>query len=181
MAKNRRGARRPGAERYHSASSLPRSSYNRYGGSVYAWSPYESRHSIAERGYGGGYLPHARRRAATSRTRLQQAPLPLRPTSTVWQWTPPPRSLVATRTNHSLKARLFTAFSSPTLLATRLGDSKSLPAKRPNRADFCIRRAARREVLFAKQVAGRPGSAPGQRGVYKRTVESAMSCKGRSA
>lgn len=173
MAK--RGVRRPGADPYQSARPLPRS-YNRFSGAVSFRAPLY----LEERGYGGGYPPHARRRAATSRTRLQPVLLPLRPTSTIWQWTTPPRAVAPSPKNHSLKARLFHALSSPTLLATRLGDSKSLPAKRPNRQDFCIRRRERREVLFANNVAGRSGSAPGKRGVYKRTVESAMSCKGRS-
>lgn len=44
------------------------------------------------------------------------------------------------------------------------------------RHDFCSKRQARREVLFAKQIAGRSGGSPGRRGHYRRTSLSSTSC-----
>jgi len=55
-----------------------------------------------------------------------------------------------------------------------------LPAKPslPTRAtDFCSRREARREVLFAQRVAGRKGRSPGRGGRYRRTAESYYRCR----
>lgn len=46
----------------------------------------------------------------------------------------------------------------------------------PETLKFCIRRAMRREVLFARKVAGRFGRSPGKRGKYRRTLESNYSC-----
>lgn len=44
------------------------------------------------------------------------------------------------------------------------------------RHDFCSKRQARREVLFAQRVAGRSGGSPGRRGGYRRSSSSSYSC-----
>lgn len=40
----------------------------------------------------------------------------------------------------------------------------------------CVRRHSRREVLFARQVAGRRGRSPGRRGHYRRNGGSSYGC-----
>lgn len=49
----------------------------------------------------------------------------------------------------------------------------SLRVPVPRQAAFCVRRKLRREVMFAKHVAGRRGSAPGP---YHRTADSHWTC-----
>lgn len=45
--------------------------------------------------------------------------------------------------------------------------------RRPSAVKFCVQRSSRREVLFARGVAGRRGSAPGP---YRRTQRSYYGC-----
>lgn len=51
-----------------------------------------------------------------------------------------------------------------------------LQIQAPQRVLFCARRKERREVLFARGVAGRAGSSPGRRGRYFRNQNSAWRC-----
>lgn len=44
------------------------------------------------------------------------------------------------------------------------------------RTSMCVRRSQRREVLFARRVAGRVGRSPGRGGGYSRNVHSQWSC-----
>lgn len=47
----------------------------------------------------------------------------------------------------------------------------------PGRRNICTQRAARTAVLFLKKLVGFPGSSPGKRGKYRRSVDSDYSCK----
>lgn len=49
----------------------------------------------------------------------------------------------------------------------------SLSVRVPERVKFCVQRKERREVLFARRVAGRRGTAPGP---YRRSPKSQWSC-----
>lgn len=51
-----------------------------------------------------------------------------------------------------------------------------LQIKAPERVLFCARRQVRKEVLFARQVAGRAGRSPGRRGRYFRNQNSQWRC-----
>lgn len=46
--------------------------------------------------------------------------------------------------------------------------------QKPAKVKFCVNRSIRKEVLFAKNIAGKKGSSPGP---YKRTQNSQYSCK----
>ncbi len=46
-----------------------------------------------------------------------------------------------------------------------------------NRQDVCQTRAVRVQVLFAKNIAGRPGKSPGKGGRYKHTETSNITCE----
>lgn len=50
----------------------------------------------------------------------------------------------------------------------------SLWMRSPGRVDFCVRRKVRKEVLFARGVAGRSGGSPKRN--YERTQNSQYSC-----
>lgn len=70
----------------------------------------------------------------------------------------------------------------PSLHAERLSRPQQFKAlrvlqiKAPERVLFCARRGVRKEVLFAKGVAGRRGGSPGRRGRYFRNQNSAWRC-----
>lgn len=51
-----------------------------------------------------------------------------------------------------------------------------LEIKAPRRVLFCARRQVRKEVLFARKVAGRRGGSPGRRGRYLRNANSQWRC-----
>lgn len=54
---------------------------------------------------------------------------------------------------------------------------RALSVRVPERVAFCVRRRTRREVLFAKRVAGRnTRRSPGRGGTYHRSQESSWSC-----
>lgn len=87
------------------------------------------------------------------------------------------------------RVRDVTSFTAKQKLSRRYGrDAKLTPyaalrqlqMMRPRRVLFCVRRAIRRGVLFALDLAGRPGSGPGRRRpdgrLYRRTEESNYSC-----
>lgn len=59
---------------------------------------------------------------------------------------------------------------------TNLAKLDSIPAD--PRYSFCARRARRRQVLFARQVAGRRGGSPGRGGRYRRSQNSQYGCGG---
>lgn len=51
-----------------------------------------------------------------------------------------------------------------------------LKMEHPRRVLFCVRRKARKEVLFAHSKVGYRGSSPGRRRTYRRTGNSAFRC-----
>lgn len=175
----RRGRRRSGEGIYHpSRRSLPRPLILDLLDAVYPSNRDERPRSTQVRGYGGGYLPHAQRRAATSYTRLMadwNRPLPRAPSM---QIIGAPRRQAGSPKNHFLKALLLRPHIVGSSIPTMPGDRKTEPVKRPRRVTQCTQRQDRREVLHALGVAGRRGSAPGRRGRYRRTLMSNFSCGG---
>lgn len=172
MAKSRR--RRSGAvDSYHTARrSLPRPLIYDYIGPA-----VRPRKQFAIGGYGGGPPPHAKRRAAASRTNRQTSYYPSRPWSIARQWTPGPRREALHNAPHSYQAA-FSAWDQPVapLMATVLGDRPRV--RKPERVPECVRRSERKEVLFARGVAGRRGGSPGKRGRYNRSIMSNFTCGG---
>lgn len=60
--------------------------------------------------------------------------------------------------------------------AKRVGPWHRLQVRVPEVTLFCQQRRERKEVLFAKGVAGRSGGSPGRRGTYRRRAESQWRC-----
>lgn len=177
MAK--RGRRRSGEETYHSSRrSLPRPLILDLLEAVYREPRSKPRHSIFNRGYGGEYPPHAKRRAATSYARLVASFNTSYPRIPSRQLVGIPGRQALTPKTPLLKAHLLRPHIVGLSIPTMLSDRKSEPVKRPRRVTQCTQREDRKEVLHALGIAGRRGSAPGKRGHYKRTVMSNFSCKG---
>lgn len=177
MAK--RGRRRSGEGIYHpSKRSLPRPLILDLLDAVYSQPRSKRPHSIIERGYGGGYPPHAKRRVATPYARLVASFNTSYPRIPSRQLVGIPRRQALTPKTPLLKAHLLRPHIVGSSIPTMLSDRKSEPVKRPRRVTECTKREDRKEVLHALGIAGRRGSAPGKRGHYKRTVMSNFSCKG---
>lgn len=174
----RRRTRRSGEGTYHpSRRSLPRPLILDLLDAVYPSPAYKRPTQLNQRGY-GGLAPHAKRRAATSYTRLMTpwaSSLPrirsMQLTGIPGRQAPPPRTPL-------LKAHLLRSHIVGLSIPTMPGDRKTEPVKRPRRVSQCTQRQDRKEVLHALNIAGRRGSAPGKRGRYHRTLMSNFSCKG---
>lgn len=174
----RRRTRRAGEGTYHpSRRSLPRPLILDLLDAVYSSNRFKRPQSTYQTGYGGGYLPHAKRLPARSYAHpwaQSSAYLPRTPSKLLY---PTPRRLIRGNTP-PLKAAFTALKLVGTSIPTMPGDRKTEPVKRPNRVSQCTQRQDRKEVLHALNIAGRRGSAPGKRGRYHRTLMSNFSCKG---
>lgn len=167
---SRRGRRRAGATRYQVANRrLPRAEF---------YSPELEERAPLRRGPRAtpwgvwGRSPHAERK---DRARRAAETLPGRVSRVLMQWTPGTRREALKPANHFLQALLSVRKPVAPLMATVLGDRPQI--RNPVRAPVCVRRQDRREVLFARKVAGRPGGSPGRRRTYRRNEASEMSCR----
>lgn len=177
MAK--RGRRRSGGATYQAPKrSLPRPLILDLLDAVYPSARYKRPQSTNQRGYGGEYPPHAKRRAATSYARIIAPWASSLPRIRSMQLTGIPRRQAPVSKIPLLKAHLLRPHIVGPSIPTMPGDRKTEPVKKPRRVTQCTQRQDRKEVLHALGIAGRRGSAPGKRGRYHRTLMSNFSCKG---